>query len=99
MDTAEFRRLRAEGKHLVVAHSDMAGTHHECQGSGRGKSPVDPEYVTIEEFADWIRITPMAARTMIRRDEVLTKAVVKFGRRVRIRIALVREWMSNANAA
>ena len=45
MDTDEFRRLRAEGKHLVVAHSDMEVGQHK---RGKGASQPGPRRSTTE---------------------------------------------------
>lgn len=54
---------------------------------------------TVEEFAQWLRITPMAARAMLRRREVPSPAIVKIGRRVRLRADLVQKWVLERNAA
>lgn len=52
-----------------------------------------PALWTVEEFAGWMRITPMAARCMLRRRELPQAAVVRIGRRVRLRADLVQEWV------
>ena len=48
---------------------------------------------TIEDFAEWLRITPMAARAMIRRRELPPKSIVKIGRRVRLRAEMIKAWV------
>jgi hypothetical protein len=48
---------------------------------------------TIEDFAAWLRITPMAARAMLRRRELPPKAIVKIGRRVRLRAEMIKAWV------
>ena len=60
MDTDEFRRLRAEGKHLVVAHSDMEEGQHK---RGKGASQPGPQRSTdhfligVKAAADWLGIS------------------------------------------
>ncbi len=48
---------------------------------------------TVEDFAAWLRITPMAARAMLRRRELPPESVVKIGRRVRLRAEVVKAWI------
>ena len=48
---------------------------------------------TIEDFAVWLRITPMAARAMLRRRELPREAILKIGRRVRLRAEIVKAWV------
>jgi hypothetical protein len=48
---------------------------------------------TVEDFAAWLRITPMAARAMLRRRELPPESVVKIGRRVRLRAEVVKAWV------
>jgi len=48
---------------------------------------------TLEDFAAWLRITPMAARAMLRRRELPPESVVKIGRRVRLRAEIVKAWV------
>lgn len=54
---------------------------------------------TVEEFAAWMRITTMAARCMLRRRELPAEAVIKIGRRVRLRADLVQEWVLKVTVA
>jgi excisionase family DNA binding protein len=54
---------------------------------------------TVEEFAAWMRITTMAARCMLRRRELPAQAVIKIGRRVRLRADLVQEWVLKVTVA
>jgi len=54
---------------------------------------------TVEEFAQWMRITTMAARCMLRRREIPADAVIKIGRRVRLRAELVQEWVLKGKVA
>jgi hypothetical protein len=57
--------------------------------------PPDPAETlwTIEDFATWLRITVLAARAMLRRRELPPEAVIKVGRRVRLRAELVKAWV------
>jgi len=41
----------------------------------------------------WLRITVLAARAMLRRRELPPGAVIKVGRRVRLRTELVKAWV------
>ena len=53
---------------------------------------------TVEELADYLRITTGAARAMIRRDQVPQEAVRRIGRRIRIISAVVRDWVLKKSA-
>jgi hypothetical protein len=57
------------------------------------------ELWTVEEFATWMRITPMAARCMLRRRELPQAAVIKIGRRVRLRVDILQEWVVKGRVA
>lgn len=46
---------------------------------------------TVQEFAEYLKITTGAARAMIRRDQVPAHVIRRFGRRIRLVAALVRE--------
>ena len=48
---------------------------------------------TVEDFAAWLRITPMAARAMLRRRELPPKAIIKIGRRIRLRAEVIKAWV------
>ncbi len=54
---------------------------------------------TVREFAEWLRVTTASARAMILRRKLPSDAVVRFGRRVRIRVAIVRAWVLERGAA
>ena len=57
------------------------------------ETPKAPTLWTVEEFAQWMRITPMAARCILRRRELPAEAVIRIGRRVRLRADLVQKWV------
>ena len=59
----------------------------------------DVQLWTVEEFAEWMRVTPMAVRCMLRRRELPEGAVIKIRRRVRIDSGLVKEWVLKGHAA
>ena len=48
---------------------------------------------TLEDFAAWLRITVLAARAMLRRRELPAEAVLKIGRRVRLRAEVIKAWV------
>ncbi len=48
---------------------------------------------TINEFSEWLRISPAAARAMVRRQELPERSVLRIGRRVRIRSEMIKEWV------
>lgn len=54
---------------------------------------------TIEDFARWIRVTPMAVRAILKRRQLPPEAVIKIGRRVRIRADLARNWVLTRQSA
>ena len=56
--------------------------------------PESPETLwTLEDFASWLRITVLAARAMLRRRELPADAVIKIGRRVRLRAERIKAWV------
>lgn len=59
----------------------------------------DLQMLTVEEFASWLRITPMAARCMIRRRELPAGAVLKIGRRVRLHAGILQAWVLQKSVA
>ena len=61
--------------------------------------PAPPTLWTVDEFAAWMRITPMAVRCMLRRREVPEKAIVRVGRRVRLRADILQEWILKGRVA
>ena len=52
----------------------------------------DQELWTINEFAEWLRISSAAARAMLRRRELPEQAVIRIDRRVRIRSEIIKDW-------
>jgi hypothetical protein len=61
--------------------------------------PKPLELWTVEEFANWMRITTMAARCMLRRRELPQEAILKIGRRVRLRVDILQEWVVKRGVA
>lgn len=53
---------------------------------------------TVEDFAKYMKITPGAARAMIRRDQVPAHVIRRFGRRIRLIASLAREWFERKPA-
>ena len=47
---------------------------------------------TVDEFAQYMKITPGAARAMIRRGQVPRHVIRRIGRRIRLVVSLTREW-------
>ncbi|MBI4564453.1 MAG: helix-turn-helix domain-containing protein [Planctomycetes bacterium] len=56
------------------------------------------ELWTVAEFATYLRVTVGAARAMIRRSQVPTKAVVRIGRRIRLKSGEIRRWVDQRAA-
>jgi len=59
---------------------------------------VPDELWTLKDFAEWLRITVWAARGMLKRRQLPPESIVKIGRRVRIRIDIVRDWYGKRQA-
>ncbi len=59
---------------------------------------VATELWTVNEFADFLRVTSLAARGILRRRELPPEAIVKFGRRVRIHAKIAREFVLRGKA-
>ncbi len=53
---------------------------------------VPRELWTLREFAEWMRVTVWAVRAMLKRGQLPKGAVVRVGRRVRLRVDVVRAW-------
>jgi len=51
---------------------------------------------TVQDFAQYLRITVGAARQMIRRDQVPPHAIRRIGRRIRLVAAAIREWIEKS---
>ena len=62
------------------------------------KKKSNTQLWTIEEFAEWLRITPVAARAMIRRRELPQEGIFKVGRRVRLRSSVIQQWVLNQDS-
>ncbi len=60
-----------------------------------------PEVIlwTVEECAEWMSMTPLAIRGMLRRREIPSHAVIKIGRRIRLRADVIKEWILSGKAA
>jgi hypothetical protein len=60
-----------------------------------------PEVVlwTVEQCAGWMSVTSLSVRGMLRRREFPPDAVIKIGRRVRLRADLVKSWVLTGKAA
>lgn len=54
--------------------------------------PNTSPFWTVDEFAAYMKITPGAARAMIRRDQVPRHVIRRIGRRIRLVVQLAREW-------
>ena len=51
---------------------------------------------TVQDFAQYLRITTGAARAMLRRDQVPQHAIRRIGRRIRLVGAAVRDWVEKS---
>jgi len=58
------------------------------------ESAGECELWTVEEFANYLRVTVGAARAMIRRGQVPAEAVLRIGKRIRVRSAVIRGWVT-----
>lgn len=59
--------------------------------------PVDPLW-TIRQACAWLSLTEHALRTMLRRNQLPTEAVVRIGRRIRFKSTALRAWVDRRSA-
>jgi excisionase family DNA binding protein len=53
----------------------------------------------IRQACDWLSVTELSLRTMLKRREIPTEIIVKLGRRVRFRSDLLRDWVLKQRSA
>jgi hypothetical protein len=53
----------------------------------------------IRQACDWLSMTELSLRTMLKRREIPAEIVVKIGRRVRFRSDLLRDWVLKQRSA
>jgi excisionase family DNA binding protein len=53
---------------------------------------------TLQELAEFMRVTIGSARKMVSRGQLPPKAVVRIGARIRIRAAIVMSWLEKGAA-
>ena len=88
MDTAEFRMLRAEGKHLVVAHSDMEEGQHK-----RGTERSATRYLMGAQIAaKWLGIPVFTLYSWAQTGKI---PFVKLERRVMFCKEDLRRWVDS----
>jgi excisionase family DNA binding protein len=54
---------------------------------------------TVRQASEWLSITELSLRTMLKRRQVPADIIVKLGRRVRFRSDLLREWVLKQRSA
>ena len=47
---------------------------------------------TVRQACEWLSVTELSLRTMLKRREIPLEIILKLGRRVRFRSDLLREW-------
>lgn len=62
-------------------------------------SVVAEKLWTIREVAGWLSMTEMAVRAMLKRRQFPQAALLKFGRRVRFRSDILRDWALRQRSA
>ena len=60
--------------------------------------PVEPLW-SVRQAAQWLSISEMSLRTMLKRRQIPAELVLKLGRRVRFRSDLLRAWAIGQRAA
>ena len=60
--------------------------------------PQDARW-TVRQASEWLSITELSLRTMLKRRQVPADIIVKLGRRVRFRSDLLREWVLKQRSA
>jgi excisionase family DNA binding protein len=53
----------------------------------------------IRQACEWLSVTELSLRTMLKRREIPAEIIVKLGRRVRFRSDLLRDWVLKQRSA
>lgn len=53
---------------------------------------------TVRQACEWLSVTELSLRTMLKRREIPLEIIVKLGRRVRFRSDLLRNWVLRQSA-
>lgn len=53
----------------------------------------------IRQTCEWLSVTELSLRTMLKRREIPREIIVKIGRRVRFRSDLLRDWVLKQRSA
>jgi excisionase family DNA binding protein len=61
--------------------------------------PPPDKLWNIKQAADWLSMTEMSLRAMLKRRQIPASTILKFGRRVRFRSDLLREWALRQQSA
>jgi hypothetical protein len=54
---------------------------------------------TVRQASEWLSITELSLRTMLKRRQIPPDIILKLGRRVRFRSDLLREWALKQRSA
>jgi excisionase family DNA binding protein len=54
---------------------------------------------TVRQTSEWMSVTELSLRTMLKRREIPAPIIVKIGRRVRFRSDLLRDWVLKQRSA
>lgn len=58
-----------------------------------------PPLWTVKQAADWLSMTELSLRSMLKRRQIPASVILKFGRRVRFRSEMLREWALSQRSA
>jgi len=62
-------------------------------------APTPPPLWTVKQAADWLSMTELSLRSMLKRRQIPASVLLKFGRRVRFRSEMLREWALSQRSA
>lgn len=62
-------------------------------------APAPPPLWTVKQAAEWLSMTELSLRSMLKRRQIPASVLLKFGRRVRFRSELLREWALSQRSA
>lgn len=54
---------------------------------------------TVKQACEWLSMTELALRTMLKRRQVPDDAILKLGRRIRFRSEILRDWALRQRSA
>jgi len=60
--------------------------------SNLASNPAPDALWNVKQVSEWLSVTELALRTMLKRGQLPAEAILRLGRRIRFRSDLIRHW-------